>query len=116
MGRRPRSLFGEMLRRELETQGVSQRELARRLTLQQPERLENMRRSLIRYIHGEVIPTTSAREAIADALAVDPTVFDDSPRSTRSREIIEDAVENLVDALMLAVTLAHDDERTEAKA
>lgn len=111
--RRPRSLFGEILRRELQDQGVSNRELARRLTVDEPEKLENVRRSLIRYIRGEVIPGEDARESIAQALSIDPSVFtDDAPRD-RSREILEEAALNLVDALMLAVKLEQEHERAE---
>lgn len=98
--RRPRSLFGELLRRELETQGVSQRELARRLTTADPARLENTRRSLIRYIAGEVVPSETMREAIAQALDIDPTVFaDDADRAAR-RERVMDALAPLADVLL----------------
>lgn len=102
--RRPRSLFGEILRRELETQGVSVRELARR-TSADPAKLENQRRSLIRYIRGEVEPGAAARDAIAGALSVAPSVFSVTPKRDRRREILEEAALNLVDALMLAVEL-----------
>ena len=44
--RRPRTLFGEILRQELDSQGVSIRELARRLTADEPEKIENTRREL----------------------------------------------------------------------
>jgi transcriptional regulator with XRE-family HTH domain len=106
--RRPRSLFGEILRRELEAQNVSTRELARRLTAANPERIENMRRALIRYIRGEVAPGPDARLAIASALGIDPALFADDPVRERRREIIEGAVENLVDVLVEAIQLANE--------
>lgn len=109
--KRPRSLFGEILRRELEAQGVSNRELARRLTADQPERLENTRRALIRYIRGEVVPNDDARLAIAAALRIDPGQFAPEPSRDREREILHAAVDNLLDALMFAV-----DQRAEGAA
>lgn len=104
---RPRSLFGEILRRELEAQQVSNRELARRLTTGKPETLENTRRALIRYIRGEVVPGKQARAQIAAALGVDPAVFADDPTRDRQRKILEDAVGNLVDVLIDAISIAN---------
>lgn len=98
--RRPRSLFGEILRRELETQGVSNRELARRLTADEPEKIENCRRSLIRYIGGEVIPSPQMREAIASALDIDPAVFDEAADRAARRERVMDALAPLADVLL----------------
>lgn len=97
--RKRRSLFGELLRAELDTQGVSIRELARRLT---PDggNLENTRRSLMRYIQGEVTPGVEHRDEIALAIGVDPAVFaDDAERAARRTRIL-DALEPLADVLL----------------
>lgn len=97
--RRPRSLFGEILRQELEIQGVSQRELARRLS-DDASKIENTRRSLIRYISGEVMPSPQMRDAIAEALAIDPTVFaEDADRAARRGRVL-DALAPLADVLL----------------
>lgn len=103
--KRPRSLFGEILRRTLEEQGVSNRELARRLTIENPARLENTRRALIRYIRGEVTPSDQARDAIAKALGLDPAAFAAQVAPDPRREVLYAAVENLVDALMHEISV-----------
>lgn len=113
--RRPRSLFGEILRRELESQGVSNRELARRLTADDPAKLENCRRSLIRYIRGEVMPSETMRDAIAEALDVDPSVFaDDADRAAR-RDRVMDALAPLADVLLDIAVEIREREAAAAK-
>lgn len=109
---RRRSGFGDILRRELDGQNVSIRELARRLTLGEPDRLENVRRSLGRYISGEVAPGTDAREAISDALGVEYEMFaEDAIRNAR-REKVLDALAPLADVLLdLAVEVSANRER-----
>jgi transcriptional regulator with XRE-family HTH domain len=98
--RRPRTLFGEILRQELDSQGVSIRELARRLTADEPEKIENTRRTLIRYMQGEVQPGVQAREAIAEALSIDPQVFADDADRAAKRERVLDALAPLADVLL----------------
>lgn len=111
---RRRSGFGEILRRELDEQGVSVRELARRLTVEQPEKLENMRRSLGRYISGEVSPGQSARETIAEALSVDHEIFAEEAVHTARREKLLDALAPLADVLLeLAIEVASDRSKGE---
>lgn len=106
---RDRSGFGTLLRRQLDAQDVSTRELARRLTASEPERIENTRRSLIRYIQGEVAPGPEMRDAIAAALSVDSSVFaEDLIRSVR-RERVLDALQPLADVLLdLAVEVGNE--------
>ena len=104
-----RSGFGEILRRELETQAVSTRELARRLTADEPHRLENTRRTLIRYINGDHYPNDHTREAIAAALSVDFEVFAEDAVMQERRAKIADALEPLADALLaIAVEVARE--------
>lgn len=104
---RTRSGFGEILRRELEANGVSTRELARRLTSEEPERLDNMRRTLIRYIQGSLSPRSQARDAIAAALKVDSAVFAESAIHTERRNRVLDALKPLADVLLeLAIEVA----------
>lgn len=97
--RKRRSLFGEILRTELDAQGISIRALARRLTNDEAK-LENTRRSLMRYIQGEVAPGPEARMAIADALGIDPSIFADDAERTARRERIIAAFEPLADVLL----------------
>lgn len=109
--RKRRSLFGEILRAELDDQGISIRELARRLT---PEggSLENTRRSLMRYVQGEVVPGVEMREAIASALSIDPAVFADDAERTARRERLLTALEPLADVLLdLAIEIRDREER-----
>lgn len=98
-----RSLFGEILRGELEQQGVSTRELARRLAADEGS-AENTRRTLIRYLQGEVVPGQIMREAIAEALSIDPTVFDEGAERDARRERVLDALAPLADVLLDIVT------------
>lgn len=113
---RRRSGFGDILRRELDDQSVSIRELARRLTIGEPDRLENVRRSLGRYISGEVAPGTEARESIAEALGVDYEIFaEDAIRHARREKVI-DALAPLADVLLdLAIEVAANRERQTVK-
>ncbi len=98
--RKRRSLFGELLRAELDTQGISIRELARRLTAEDESKLENVRRSLMRYVQGEVTPGVDHREAIAAALGIDPAIFADDAERAARRERILSALEPLADVLL----------------
>lgn len=98
--RRAPSLFGEILRRELETQGISNRELARRLTAGDPEKLENTRRSLIRYIQGEVVPSEAMRDTIAAALSIDPSLFADDADRAEQLAKVRGALDNLAEVLL----------------
>jgi transcriptional regulator with XRE-family HTH domain len=97
--RRQRSLFGEILRAELEHQRVSTRELARRLA-ETPDKLENQRRTLIRYMSGAVLPGPQAREAIAAALGISPDVFAEDADRAAKRERVIDALAPLADVLL----------------
>lgn len=106
---RKRSGFGDILRRELDSQQVSTRELARRLTADEPNRLESVRRTLIRYINGEVSPGSSAREAIAEALSVDYDLFAEDAVMHERRAKIANALLPLADALLdIAVEVAKE--------
>lgn len=100
MATRTRSQFGSLLRDALTSQGVSIRELARRLN---PERPETARRSLIRYIKGEVIPEQRNRDEIAAALGLSTDYFAENAEEALQRERLARALEPLLDALMLAV-------------
>jgi len=109
--RKRRSYFGEILRAELDAQGVSIRELARRLTSDEAK-LENTRRSLMRYIQGEVAPGLEHREAIASVLGVDPAVFADDAQRTARRERILSAFEPLADVLLdIAIEIRDKEQR-----
>lgn len=70
---KPRSRFGEQLRGELGRQGLSIRQLSRRID---PSKPEHARRALARWIAGTT-PTAASRRAVAEALGVDPAFFDD---------------------------------------
>lgn len=97
--RRPRSAFGDILRSELEAQEVSTRELARRIA-DSPDKIENQRRTLIRYIRGEVMPGQHARATIAAALGIDPALFADDADRAAKRERVLDALAPLADVLL----------------
>lgn len=91
---RPRSPFGDLLREALSEQGVTIRELARRLAKNDEfEVVDNKRRMLTRYIKGEVTPGPNVREAIADALDVPHDRF------AEDREL-EEQFRRLAEALM----------------
>jgi transcriptional regulator with XRE-family HTH domain len=108
--RRQRSLFGEILKGELDLQKVSTRELARRLA-ESPEKIENVRRTLIRYIRGEVLPGEQAREAIASALSIDPEVFAEDADRAAKRERVLDALAPLADVLLELVIDLRNEKR-----
>lgn len=111
---RKRSGFGDILRAELDRQDVSTRELARRLTVDHPEKIENMRRTLIRYIRGENAPGKPARQAIADALSVDAEVFAQEAVNQVRRDKVLNALAPLADVLLeLAVEVARERDETE---
>lgn len=97
--RKRRTLFGEILRAELDGQGVSIRELARRLAGDEGN-LESVRRSLMRYVQGEVTPGVEQRQAIAEALAIDMAVFAEDTERAARRERILSALEPLADVLL----------------
>lgn len=71
---RPRSRFGEQLRLELQRQNLSIRKLSR---LMDPGKPEVARRSLAKWISGKTTPTLASRYLVADALGVDPAMFED---------------------------------------
>lgn len=103
--RRRSTPFGRILRSELEAQGVSIRELARRLA-RSDEKVENERRLLHLYVSGEVSPGTEKRERIADALAIDPSTFAEDAERQAEREQLVAALEPLVDTLLDLATKA----------
>lgn len=69
--------FREWLGQEMERQGVSRRELARRLAEGQPgdprDVAESQRRSVRRILNGETNPTPRTRTSICKALGIDPS-------------------------------------------
>lgn len=75
---KPRTPFGHRLRAELATAEVSIRELARRLD---PEKPENARRTVTRWVTGGSKPTRENRRAAAVALGLEPAAFDDEEDS-----------------------------------
>ena len=97
---KPRSLFGDRLRRELDRTGVSIRGLSRRLD---PKNPDAARRNLTRWIGGHNVPTPANRDAVADALGVDRSVFSED----------EDEEAELVAALVATVRAVarHEAER-----
>lgn len=75
--RHPRTEFGRKLHVELERQGVSVRELARRM---QPGNPEGMRRNIARWLSSEVtavVPSPASVNATAEALGVSPDALAD---------------------------------------
>lgn len=62
--------FKDKLRAELDRQGISVTELARRLTVKHPGRLESVRRRLNKYLAGYPKPTGPTRHEIEAALNV----------------------------------------------
>lgn len=70
---RPRTQFGETLRRELDRQQLSIRKLAR---IMAPANPEPMRRNLARWIGGYNQPSRVHRVMVADALGVPLETFD----------------------------------------
>lgn len=108
--KRARSGFGTILRRELDAQGISTRELARRLTREEPDSIENMRRTLIRYMQG-TSPGESRREAIARELGIDAAVFAEDKIRNERRDRVLDALAPLADVLLeLAIEVAREKE------
>ena len=72
---KPRSPFGQRLRLELDDAGLSIRELSKRLNQGQPD---HARRNLTRWLaNGGNVPTRSNRQAVAVALGLDPSTFDE---------------------------------------
>ena len=64
--------FAEILQAEIDAQGISNRELARRL-VKDPEKMNGARRQVIRWLNGETPnPTRPTRIRIAKALRIEP--------------------------------------------
>lgn len=103
--RKKRGSFGRILRTELDEQGVTTRELARRLA-PVPEKVESHRRLLHQYLSGGVSPRAEMRTRIADALAIDPDVFTEDAERQAERERLMDALEPLADILLDLATKA----------
>src|SRR4051812_27267918 len=76
----PRTQFGAKLYNELERQGVTNRELARRLAPHDPS---GMRRSVARWLApadgNPVTPNESSRRAIEEALGLESGALADEP-------------------------------------
>lgn len=101
-----RGAFGRTLRAELDAQGCSIRELARRIAPSE-DKVENTRRLLQQYVAGEVaMPREETRERIAEALAIDPSVFAATTEQQAERERLSAALEPLVDILLELATEA----------
>lgn len=81
-----RSRFGEQLRVELDRQGLSIRQLSRRLD---PAKPEQARRALGRWIAGTK-PTEASKRAVAVALGLDENTFAD-PDDGESDQLVADA-------------------------
>jgi transcriptional regulator with XRE-family HTH domain len=106
---KPRSFFGHRLRAELERNGTSIREVARRLN---PGNVEFARRNLTRWITGGVTPTRANRQAVAVALGLDPSFFDEDDEE-------EAEMADLVRALMHRIDRVvedRDDDRMRERA
>lgn len=103
--RRNHSSFGRILRSELDDQGVTTRELARRLA-PAPEKVESHRRLLHQYLSGNVSPRPDMRSRIAAALEIDPDVFTEDAERQAERERLTDALEPLADLLLDLATKA----------
>ena len=97
--RRRSASFGRILRSELEAQGVSIRELARRLA-ESDDKIESERRLLHLYVSGEVSPRQEKRDRIAEALSIDPSVFTENAERQAERERLIEALEPLADVLL----------------
>ena len=105
--RKKRSSFGRILRSELDEQGVTTRELARRIA-PAPDKVESSRRLLHQYLSGEVSPRAEMRIRIAAALAIDAAVFTEEAERQADREQLLDALEPLADILLELATKARD--------
>lgn len=103
--RKKRGSFGRILRSELEEQGVSIRELARRVA-ENEGHVESVRRLLHQYLSGEVSPRIEMRDRIADALMIEPSVFAEDAERQAERERLMDALEPLADILLEVATKA----------
>lgn len=95
-----RSGFGQLLREALDEQGVSLRELARRLAERDGVETESKRRLLHRYIDGDVGPSERARHEIASVLDLPKDTFD-----TDAEELAE--MQALVSALQPLAAVLH---------
>lgn len=80
-----RSPFGEKLRAELARQGISIRELGRRMD---PAKPDIARRNLSRWIAGTK-PTKGSRVLVAHALEVDPSHFDEDDDEEADQEMAD---------------------------
>jgi transcriptional regulator with XRE-family HTH domain len=96
----PRTEFGRNLRVELNRQGVSVRELARRM---QPENPEAMRRNIARWVSPEptaVNPSRASVNAVASALGVaaESLLPDDDEEDAAVAALLYRAVREIVRA------------------
>jgi transcriptional regulator with XRE-family HTH domain len=111
---RPRSLFGNILRRELDGKGVSVKQLARLIATERAVEagletaptgaVESVRRLLNKYLIGETSPEQPMRESIARHLGSDPAVFADEAIQLERRRRIADALLPLADVLLEIAT------------
>lgn len=98
---KPRSTFGEILKTELDEQGVTIRELARRMTASDDfTEIESKRRMLQRYLRGDVQPNERVRNEIADALAVPRQRFDEDRERERWKQQIMASLDILGDVFV----------------
>lgn len=82
-----RSNFGERVRRELDSQGLSIRKLAKRMD---PERPEAAKRNLARWIGGYNQPSRISRIAVASALGLSPeALLDDDEEADPVVDLIK---------------------------
>lgn len=66
-------VFRDWLDGQMEQRGIGRRELARRLAAQSGTSFDSYRRSVKRYLAGETVPNEQTRDAIAEALGVNPS-------------------------------------------
>lgn len=95
-------MFGETLREELSAQGVGVWELARRLSGPGAtrEQVAGKRRQITRYLNSPTSPGLRRREEIAEALSIDPSVFDEDERHAQQLARIAGALAPLADVLL----------------
>lgn len=111
-----RSGFGEILHHILEADGITLRELARRVAGEgaSPNQVESKRRLIHRYVSGEVAPSRKARAEVAVALERDLSIFDeDAERAAEIRQI-HGAMLGLAETLRDLAVKARDREESAA--
>lgn len=109
---KPRSLFGDILRRELDDKDVSVKQLARLIARERAagtdgdieNGIESVRRLLNKYLIGESSPEQPMRDTIARHLGSDPAVFADEAIQLERRRRIADALLPLADVLLEIAT------------